>query len=345
MKFKQWLGISQNESKVTTFKSSATDAFADSIALELKGVSTEAVKQVLEARETKYMKAVLDESYFVLDSLVITPRDREIAQKLEEFLTTHEAVDTHFRKKFFEQVIQREYRSSRGSLVRVPAEFEVTVQLGQDSLESLSAEEGFQVNLKGRRISFFAEASLTGPLKRENTQSPMAKAMAQVASSASMHRATPSPSASNYSQAPHAASQLEVVLEDKRGLTNHVVDFPMVIGREVATSGIAQNVNTLNVQSTYVSRNQIVVCELLGDAYYFVPESASLSCQRSDGVVLEKLKLYPLAKNETVELRCGVEFNDSDASPLQGSYADFALIQLRLQGISHDKTPRPRAVP
>jgi hypothetical protein len=79
----------------------------------------------------------------------------------------------------------------------------------------------------------------------------------------------------------------------------------------------------------------------MGNTYYFVPDTASLSCQRSDGLILEKLKLYLLPKHETVKLRCGLEFNDSNASPLQGSYSDFALIQLSLHAVSHDKTPRP----
>lgn len=345
MKLKEWFGISKNESKVTTFKSSTTDAFADSIALELKGISTEAVKHVLEVRETRYMKSVLDESYFVLESLVITPRDREIAQKLEEFLTTHEAVDSNFRKTFFEQVIQREYRSSRGSLVRVPPEFEVTVQLGQDSLESLSAEEGFQVNLKGRRISFFAEASLNGPLKRESVKSPMAKAMSQVLANGSMHPGTPTPTSKSSSRDVNSEYKLHVSLEDERGLTRQDADLPILIGRDASIYGSYQDVNTISVQSTYVSRNQIVAFELMGQAYYFVPESASLSCLRSDGLVLEKLKLYPIAKNETVKLRCGVEFSDANDGPLQGTYSDFAFIQLSLQGINHDKTPRPKAVP
>jgi len=345
VKFKEWFGISNNDSKVTTFKSSATDAFADSIALELKGVSTEAIKRVLEARETRYMKSVLDESYFLLESLVITPRDREIAQKLDDFLTTHEAVDANFRKQFFQQILQREYRSSRGSLVRVPSDFEVTVQLGQDSLETLTVEEGFQVNLKGRRISFFAEASLNGPLKREITQSPMAKAMTQVSPGASIHQGTPMPTAKNYSPGINSAEKLNVTVDDERGMTHHLSELPMIIGRDFANSGAPQNLNTLSVQSTYISRNQIVVFELMGNTYYFVPDTASLSCQRSDGLILEKLKLYLLPKHETVKLRCGLEFNDSNASPPQGSYSDFALIQLSLHAVSHDKTPRPKAVP
>ena len=94
-----------NSSKpnIEQFKTRQTDEFVDSILLELKSVSAQAVKQAIESREARYMKSVLEESYFLLDSLVISPKDREVAKKFEEFLTTHETVDTEFRKKFFQQ--------------------------------------------------------------------------------------------------------------------------------------------------------------------------------------------------------------------------------------------------
>ena len=62
-------------------KTRFTDAFADSIQLELKSVATEAIKLALEERENKYMKSILDESFFLIDSLLITPKDREVAQR------------------------------------------------------------------------------------------------------------------------------------------------------------------------------------------------------------------------------------------------------------------------
>ena len=332
---------------VETFKTRHTDEFADSVLLELKSVATDAVKRAIEGRETRYMKAVLDESYFVLDSLVITPKDRDIAQKFDEFLATHEAVDPQFRRQFFQQVIQREYRSSRGSSVRVPAEFEVTVQLGQDSLENLTSEEGFQISLKGRRISFAAEASLSGPLKREastgrfgkafSTQPPVAPTMDPTAATAS--RTSPMHPASDRS--------VDILLTDARGSSQHTLALPALIGREPGPTCEQFGLSPLRVQSTYVSRQQLVVLELMGRIYYFLPDSASLSCVRADGLVLEKLKLYPLDAATTTVLRTGIPPEGASAGQLQGSNADYAVIQLSLASGGrdiHEGTPRPRAV-
>jgi hypothetical protein len=106
-------------------------------------------------------------------------------------------------------------------------------------------------------------------------------------------------------------------------------------------------VNPLSVQATFVSRQQLVLLELMGRVYYFLPDSASLSCVRADGLVLEKLKLYPLDAGASTVLRSGIPPEGAGAEHLQGSNADYAIIQLRLAGSGsshHEGTPRPRAV-
>jgi hypothetical protein len=334
---------------VETLKTRHTDEFADSVLLELKSVATDAVKRALEARETRYMKTVLDDSYFVLDSLVITPNDREVAQKFDDFLTTHEAVDPQFRRQFFQQVIQREYRSSRGSSVRVPAEFEATVQLGKDSLETLTSEEGFQISLKGRRISFTVEASLSGPLKREASAGRVGKALS--AQPTATTTATREPAAAFSSRAndspQHGNHKVEIQLTDARGSSQHTLVLPALIGREPGPMCEQFGLSPLRVQSTYVSRQQLVLLDVMGRVYYFLPDSASLSCVRADGLVLEKLQLYPLDTHTATVLRSGIPPEGADASHLQGGHTDYAVIQISLASGErpiHEGTPRPRAV-
>lgn len=92
---------SEANSNSRVLRTRPTDDFADSILLELKSVASEAIKNALEERENKYMKSILDESYFLLDSLIIIPKDREIAKRFDDFLTTHESVDSDFRHHFF----------------------------------------------------------------------------------------------------------------------------------------------------------------------------------------------------------------------------------------------------
>ncbi len=332
---------------IEKFKTRQTDEFVDSILLELKSVSAQAVKQAIEDRETRYIKSVLEESYFLLDSLVISPKDREVAKKFEEFLSTHESVDIEFRKKFFQQIIQREYRSSRGSSVRVPIDFEATVQLGTDSLESLTSEEGFQISLKGRRISFEVVATLSGPLKKEVTSSRFGKALST--SSTTAHQKFSQPEIPNRANSKYKNSEImvEIQVNDALGNRKEFVKLPVLLGKEPTPLSNQFGFSPFKVNSTYVSRRQLIILEIMGQVYYYLPESASLSCMREDGLILEKLKLYPLKHKESVNFRTGVTSDfAAQINPL-GTHAEYASIQILLEDASpqdHEGTPRPKAV-
>jgi len=341
--------LKSNGSKpnIEQFKTRQTDEFVDSILLELKSVSAQAVKQAIEARETKYMKSVLEESYFLLDSLVISPKDREVAKKFEEFLSTHESVDTEFRKKFFQQIIQREYRSSRGSSVRVPIDFEATVQLGTDSLESLTSEEGFQIALKGRRISFEVVASLSGPFKREITSSRFGKAISTPSTTENQAFSQTDISTRSNSKNTHSETMVEIQVNDALGNRKELLKLPALIGRDPTPFSNQFGLSSFKVSSTYVSRCQLVILEIMGQVYYYLPDNASLSCMRDDDLILEKLKLYPLKHKVATSLRTGIASEVTNPVNFQGSHADYASIQLFLQDASpqnHEDTPRPKAV-
>lgn len=326
-----------------------TDAFADSILLELKSVASEAIKNALEERENKYMKSILDESYFLLDSLIIIPKDREIAKRFDDFLTTHESVDSDFRHLFFQQMLQREYRSLRGGTVRVPSNFTATVQLGQTSLENMTTDEEFQISLKGRRIQFEAQASLTGPLKKEATvvndkfmgSEPHFKAASSTATSISL-ASSPLPSRGTM-------RKLQIKLLDANGVSMHSLKLPAIIGRDAASQDAKfAGWESLQVNSTYVSRQQLAVIELMGECYFYVPDAASLTCMRADSSVLEQLKLYKLANNHRESLNFGMDPTAQKQVAPQGSISEYGTIEICVteesQQMDVSGTPRPRAV-
>ncbi len=326
-----------------------TDAFADSILLELKSVAAEAIKNALEERENKYMKSILDESYFLLDSLIIIPKDREIAKRFDDFLTTHESVDSDFQHLFFQQMLQREYRSLRGGTVRVPSDFTATVQLGQTSLENMTTDEEFQISLKGRRIQFEAQASLTGPLKKETT------IVHDKFKGNEPHFSAPASSmASTHSQNAPLTSrstgrQLQIKLLDANGVSMHILTLPVLIGRDaVPQDAKFAGWDSLQVSSTYVSRQQLAVIDLMGEYYFYVPEAASLTCMRTDSSVLERLKLYKLAKHHRESLNFGIDPTAPTHVAPQGSISEFGTIELCIieesQTMDVSGTPRPRAV-
>jgi len=332
-------------------KTRVTDEFADSIQLELKSVAAEAIKLALEERENKYMRSILDESYFLLDSLVILPKDREIAKKFDDFLITHESVDEDFKKHFFQKILQKEYRSQRGGVVHISVNFSPTVQLGQSSLENLTQEEGFQVSMKGRRISFEAQANLSGPFKKEKS-SKIFSSSSQVDTDFSNNSTSIESKydcknlISNLN-----ASKINIKIYDSNGVTVHQSITPILLGREPSVnSSLSADTSLFRIDSRYVSRHQLVLVNILGDCFYYVPEHASLTCMRADGSVLEKMKLYKLSSEHAETLNLGIDpsKNNSPSRP-EGSSSDYAIVDLSLSvadpHLNHVGTPRPRAVP
>jgi hypothetical protein len=352
-------GAKSGTSKVEVLKTSHTDAFADSIQLELKSVATEAVKVALEERERKFMRSILEESYFLLESLIITPKDFEIAKRFDDFLVAHESVDPDFRKNFFSRIIQSEYRTSRGGSVRVSSDFSPTVQLGQSSLENVTHDEGFQISIKGRRILFEAQASLSGPLKKEaptridlsvGTEPSYSHPGTNTGVGVFGHSGTtPSPLGQ---QAIQKTSQVQIKLLDASGANIHTLPLPILIGREsVDSNQLPSGWSTLRVNATYVSRQQLILTEIMGECYYYLPEVASLTCMRSNGSVLEKMKLYKLSLNEHEVLNLGVDINQTgNYTRPQGPASEYSAIELSLSVNSSNEsqtigTPRPRPVP
>lgn len=343
--------INSKNSNHEILKTRVTDEFADSVQLELKSVAAEAIKLALEERENKYMRSILDESYFLLDSLVIIPKDREIAKRFDDFLVTHESVDENFKNYFFQKILQKEYRSQRGGVVHIAANFSPTVQLGQSALDNLTQEEGFQVSMKGRRISFEAQANLSGPFKKEKS---------------SQQFSSPNQVDSDYSNKSKLAdfkydhkdlntnlnfSKVNIKIFDTNGITVHQSITPVLLGREPSLNNpLNTDTSLLRIDSRYVSRQQLVLVNIFGDCFYYVPEQASLTCMRADGSILEKMKLYKLSTDHAETLNLGIDSskNNSPSRP-EGSSSDYAVIDLSLTEaephLNPTGTPRPRAVP
>ncbi len=338
-------------------KTRQTDEFADLVLLELKSVSANAVRAALEATETRYMRSILDESYFGLESMVITPRDREIARRFEEFLSTHESVDPDFRRNFFRQVVQPEYRSTRGSLVRVGSDFAATVQLGTESLDPLTDEEGFQISLRGRRLLFDAVASLSGPFRREaptgtapqgTPRQRFTPAAFPLFVSEEAGRAGIVPVSPATEEKRAMCESVLVQLTDGRGVSQHRIELPVVVGREPVERTLPAGWTSLRVDATYTSRQQLVLFDLLGTVHYALAAGSSLSVLRADGVLLERSSHYALLPHERVTLHFGVDPDQLSARAPLGHPADFAVLELLLDtdaAASSGGTPRPRAVP
>jgi hypothetical protein len=115
------------------------------------------------------------------------------------------------------------------------------------------------------------------------------------------------------------------------------------LGSNPSSSGLAE---FAAIDSTYVSRQQLVVTEILGQVYFFLPPQATLSALNSNGELLTPLQLYPLNSKQMEILRLGVDPQQGLTEALQGPPSDFAILEIILEDDSHTSTtgtPRPRA--
>ena len=66
MSFFDFIYRKQKTNKSAELNTQQTDEFADRISLELKTSAVEAITQVLEEKEGKYLKSILETSFFPL---------------------------------------------------------------------------------------------------------------------------------------------------------------------------------------------------------------------------------------------------------------------------------------
>jgi hypothetical protein len=337
MKFRDFFGSSSSDKGVQNLPTRAMDAFADNVIFELKTVISSAITQALEEREGRYMRSILEESFFSLETLVIKAMDAETSQELESFLANHESINPQFRTQFFGQVLQREYRSTRGASVRVPPDLAPIIEVNPPSLDTATEDETFILSLKGRRVRFEARAVLNGPTSKRPAapvnmaSAPRATAMGQV-----------------FGEAPKSkGSRVHIRWHDQKGSSEKWVQLPALLGRE-ATASLGDTAgSSVDIAGTYVSRRQLVVFETLGQIYCLVPAEASLTCSNEQGDVLRPHALHQLDPATPMRLLTGVPVNSLTAPSQRENRADYPSIEIgrATQSAPHaDATPRPKAV-
>lgn len=327
-----------------------TDDFVDQVLLELRSAANDAIKVELESRENQFMRAVLNESFFTLESLVVRPANADIARRFEEFLSRHESIDANFRTQFFHKVLQPEYRSARGSSVKVPDDFVVTVELSIATTQEMSQEEVFQVNLRGKPKQFELLATLSGPHRRESKSQRQYLDDTLPNSAVAGQRQEPEFSATSRplsSPSVTSAHRVRLRVVDAQGVNSRLFGLPLIIGK--ATEGTAHLpalAEFAGVDAKYVSRQQLVITEILGQVYFYLPQQATLSALNSRGELLSPLQLHQLLPNQQEIFRLGVDPQQGEPQAPQGPPAEFAVLEISLSDVAastSDGTPRPRA--
>lgn len=350
MSIRDWWGKrSAQDAAPEPLRTQGMDGFADGILLELKGITTGAITRALQEREGQFMRSILEESFFSLDSLVIRALDAQTARDMESFLSNHESIHPDFRSRFFSQILQREYRSSRGATVRVAPGLAPVIELDPKVLDAPTQDEDFVLSLKGRKVRFEAQALLTGPQSKRSAPPAAAQASAAVTEpegGEGAGRSTRFSSAVSGARPFAPGQQLQVQVHDRSGVKEQRVALPLVLGREgvQAARQDGHGAGGLDIDATYVSRKQLVVFELLGQVYCTVPAEASLTCSSGERV-LQPLMLLPLRPGQSLELRTGLPVDSPDMAADRSQAGDYALIRLSLAGgmaLKEGATPRPR---
>ena len=307
-----------------------TDNFADALLVELKASSTSAITNAVNKIEGKYMKSVLEESYFPLQSLTFVPNDIEVARSLEEFFRVHEDINPDFRKVFCKSFLQKEYFSDRGAKVLIDDEFVPIFKIDVSSLEERSEDEKYLISIKGRKILFSSHANLGNPKKK-------------------FTKGDSSVDVSGNSELKQVRNKVVVklLISDKDGHRSENVTLPTLIGKNPDDACIDFGITPIYIRAKYVSRHQIFIYSILDKMFYFVPDEATLTCRSGEGNILEHGKNYSI-KVSGERLYLGVP--PETARPLNANVDPSEFPVLEIQPFSHegkassDKTPRPTVV-
>ena len=310
--------------------SNNTDNFADTLLVELKASSTSAITDAVKKVEGKYMKSVLEESYFPLQSLTFVPNDVEVARTLEEFFRVHEDINPDFRKVFCKSFLEKEYFSDRGAKVIIDNEFVPIFKVDVSSLEERSEDEKYLISIKGRKILFSSHANLGNPKKN------LMKGDSRV-------------NVSGNSELKEMKNKVVVklLISDKDGHRSENVTLPTLIGKNPDGACIDFGITPIHIKAKYVSRHQIFIYSILDKMFYFVPDEATLTCRSGEGDILEHGKNYSI-KVSGERLYLGVP--PENARPLTANVDPAEFPVLEIQPFSHegnaslDKTPRPTVV-
>ena len=307
-----------------------TDNFADALLVELKASSTSAITNAVNKIEGKYMKSVLEESYFPLQSLTFVPNDIEVARSLEEFFRVHEDINPDFRKVFCKSFLQKEYFSDRGAKVIIDNEFVPIFKIDVSSLEERSEDEKYLISIKGRKILFSSHANLGNPKKN-------------------FTKGYSREDVTGNSEIKEIKNKVVVklLISDKDGHRSENVTLPTLIGKNPDDACIDFGITPIYIKAKYVSRHQIFIYSILDKMFYFVPDEATLTCRSREGNILEHGRNYSV-KVSGERLYLGVP--PENVRPLTANMDPAEFPVLEIQPFSHegkassDKTPRPTVV-
>lgn len=300
-----------------------SDSFADTLALDLKRCSIEAILGALSKTEGKYLSAILQSSFFPVESIVFTPLDNETAVETDNFFKIHSAIDPLFEQNFYRTILLKEYRTEHGGIAIPSEQIIVTVQPSEGSADNLTQEETYQITLRGSKKRFSAQVVLANPKGlRESANSQQPLGVAKGREEPAFEKFT------GRTLGEHCENTaVEVTVKDGDGYSKKVVSLPAIVGREGDAQFLGID-NKLLVNARFVSRNQMVLFSVGDKVFFFVPESSKLLVVVNEVQILNKMTLVEVTSSPT-KIIFGQPENAMDIVALPDEPALYPTITLK----------------
>lgn len=299
-----------------------SDSFADNLALDLKRCSIEAILGALSKIEGRYLSTILQSSYFPIESIVFTPLDNHTALEADNFFKIHSEIDPLFEQSFYRSILLKEYRTEHGSMGMPSENTTVTVQPSEESADSLTEEEAYQITLRGSKKRFHAQVVLGNPKKISDEQVSMrsTKAKAEPAFDQPFASRPPVLGSSNIS--------VELSIRDAAGSTQKMISLPAIVGRE--GGGHFEEVgNKILVDAKYVSRSQLVIFGVGSKVFMFIPEMSKLLGVLNGKEILGKMEVVELSHADT-QVTFGQPENETSIVAQPNDAGQYPTITLRV---------------
>lgn len=314
-----------------------SDSFADSLALDLKRCSIEAILAALSKLEGKYLSTILQSSYFPVESIVFSPLDNETSIEIDNFFKIHSAIDPCFEQTFYRTILLKEYRTEHGGVAIPLEQIILTVQPSEGSADNLTEEEAYQITLRGSKKRFNAQVVLGSPKRIPDVKN------SQTPSSASKAREEPAfdTIAERLFESASFDTRVEVTINDADGVVKKAISLPIILGREGA-SGFQGIENKQLINAKFVSRNQMIVFCVGAKTYFFIPESSKLLAVRDGREILNKMSLIEIS-NHPISITFGQPENAQGIFVKANDPALYPTITLKLASasVAANATPIP----
>jgi hypothetical protein len=281
----------------------STDSFADILAVDFKRAASDAIYQELQKFEGKYLSSTLKNSYFPIEAIAFHPMGHSIAIELEEFFRIHSEIDSSFEMNFFNSILLKEYKTKQGGLATLRPNLIPLIQPNESSLDNPTPEEIYQISLRGNKKRISATVRLGSPKQRiakeleivvnkdsiKVLKSNLGTALGR--SHSHVIQNTPIDTSSSNQEI-----SLALQISDGNGISNLIIKTPFIIGRNAPDNPDA-SLKKIFINGMYSSRKQLIVFQLNGTVYAFIPEEAKLCAIANSSKIIEHMHIFEISTN------------------------------------------------